>query len=417
MDKEEGTQAVIEVEGSGIGRSLTDALISYLRIDPTPLVVTRNNRVIWINDALQDLLALGLEEVYDQELAEIVIDELPPVKLRMQEGTGTAFHNTGREIGVHVQATPVSEQITITKITPMLFDQSESETALYRERLWVLANQIKIGVFYSEVGARIQFANDAMAQIYESPLETLLGTGWIDQIPPYQRERVEKAILETLSGQSSTVEVQITTLTDKTKDVLFTLSPIISNDSKFGFAATAEDITERLQKEQEMEKAALYDALTGLPNRISLSHHFHELNHALKEQKIDNIAAIFCDLNKFKSVNDTYGHNAGDRVLISFANNLLRTLTTDLTPYRYAGDEFVALGHNISEKQLHEVTDKLRFQTTTEITFGIHEIKINASFGYHIVTSPKSSLAELIAEADSAMYQEKRETKATRGED
>ncbi|MDA8277574.1 MAG: diguanylate cyclase [Actinomycetota bacterium] len=403
------------MESSGIGESLSDALISYLRIDPTPLVVTRNNRIIWINDALEDLLAIGIEEVYDQEISEIVIDELPPVKLRAHEGAGTAFHNTGREIGVHVQATPVSEQIAITKITPMLFDRSESEMALYRERLWVLANQIKIGVFYSEVGARIQFANDAMAQIYESPVETLLGTGWIDQIPPHQRERVEKAILETLSGQSSTVEVKITTLADQTKDVLFTLSPIISNDSKFGFAATAEDITERLQKEQEMEMAALYDTLTALPNRISLNHHFHELNHALEEKKIENIAAIFCDLNKFKTVNDTYGHNAGDSVLISFANNLLRTLTTKLTTYRYGGDEFVALGHNLSKEQIQEITDKLRIQTTTEITFGVHQIKINASFGYHIVTSPETSLAELIAEADGAMYQEKRETKATRG--
>ncbi len=408
------TQMDYEEQDSAIGDKLSNALLSYLRIDPTPLVVTKSNKVIWINDALEDLLAIGLDDVFKLDISEVVIDELPAVKMRSAEGTGTAFHNTGREIGVHVQATPVGDEITVVKITPMLFDKSESEVTKYRERLWVLANQIKIGVFYSEVGARIQFANDAMAQIYESPVETLLATGWIEQIPPNQRDKVDRAILDTLSGQSSSVEVQITTLTDRTKDVLFTLSPIISNDSKFGFAATAEDITERLQREQEMERAALYDSLTGLRNRISLNHTYHDLIDQLQSATITSITAIFCDLNKFKLVNDTYGHNAGDRILVSFATALSRTVGSQLVPYRYAGDEFVVVGTDLSENELQEIMRELRKNTSLEISFGNNIIKTNASFGYHTTKTTKYSLSDLIAEADSAMYKEKQESKATR---
>ncbi|MDA8026735.1 MAG: diguanylate cyclase [Actinomycetota bacterium] len=403
-----------EKQDRNIEEKLSDALFSYLRIDPTPLLVTKSNKILWINDALEELLAIGLDDVFQLDISEVVIDELPTIKIRNTQGKGTAFHNTGREIGVHVQATPVGDDTTVIKITPMSFEKSESEITKYRERLWVLANQIKIGVFYSEAGARIQFANDAMAQIYESPIETLLGTGWIDQIPPKQREKVERTILDTLSGQSSSVEIKITTLTNRVKDVLLTLSPIISNDSKFGFAATAEDITERLQKEQEMERAALYDSLTGLKNRISLNHNYHDLIDQLQSGTINSITAIFCDLNNFKTVNDTYGHNAGDRVLISFATALSRTLGSHLVPYRYAGDEFVVIGTDLAEEELRETLSELRRNTSLEISFGNNIIRTNASFGYHTTDSNKHELSELIAEADCAMYKEKQETRATR---
>ena len=414
MGIKDSTQTVFAKHDSNIDEILSDAILSYLRIEPTPLIVTQENKIIWLNDALEELLAIGIDDVIGQEITEVVIDELPTSKVRSSAGIGTAFHNTGREIKVQVEAKPVNNQITITKITPMLFDRSDDEITIYRERLWVLANQIKIGVFYSEVGARIQFANDAMAQIYESPVETLLGTGWIDQIPPSQREKVERAILETLSGQSSNVEVQIITLSDRIKDVLFTLSPIISNDSKFGFAATAEDITERLQREQEMERAALYDSLTNLRNRISLNHTYHEMAVQLQSGEISNIVAIFCDLNKFKAINDTYGHNAGDKVLISFATILRAALPSSLVPFRYAGDEFVVLGSNISEEELAEVVTDLKKKSSASITFGDHQIMFNASFGHHSTSEHKNTLAELIAEADIAMYKEKQENQATR---
>jgi diguanylate cyclase (GGDEF)-like protein/PAS domain S-box-containing protein len=402
---------IYEKQGIEVSAKLSDALLSYLRIEPTPLVVSKSNKILWINDALEDLIATGIDEVINKDITEIVVDNLPSANIRGVEGSGTAYHNTGREIDVHVQVTPVGNGINVIKITPMSFTKNENETTIFRERLWVLANQITIGVFYSEVGARIQFANDALAHIYESPIETLLGTGWIDQIPPKQRQKVEKAILETLTGQRSSIEVKITTLSDREKDVLFTLSPTISTDSMFGFTATAEDITERLQREQEMERAALYDSLTGLRNRKSLNQLYQEHLDDLRNGEIDSISAIFCDLNKFKTVNDTYGHNAGDRVLVSFATALSDTLGSNLVPYRYAGDEFVVIAKNLTEKELRETVNELRIKTSLEVSFDNTIIKTSASFGYYTVTSTKHTLSELIAEADGAMYKDKLETK------
>ena len=327
MGRQESTHLTI-LDGTKVDdRLLTTAFQGYLRYDPTPIAVTFEDNVVWVNNALEDLLAIGLNDVYGQNITEIIIDESPKTKYHSSESTGTANHNTGHQIPVRISTTPLENQVTILKITPMLFDRQQDQATIYRERLWVLANQIKIGVFYSEIGARIQFANHAMAQIYESPVETLLGTGWIDQIPPDQRSKVERAIMETMTGQSSQVEVQIRTLSNNSKDVLITLSPIISSDSKFGFAATAEDITERLQREREMEKAALFDSLTGLRNRISLTNNYQELTEKLRNNNISNISAIFCDLNKFKAINDTYGHNAGDQILISFAQSLNKVLS------------------------------------------------------------------------------------------
>ncbi len=403
---------VFEKNGGDVGDQLSDTLLSYLKIAPTPLMVTKSNKVLWINGALEDLLAIGIADVIGQDISQIVTDELPSIKMRVVEGPGTAHHNTGREIAVNVVATPVGHEMTVIKITPMLLSDKDAEITIYRERLWVLANQIRIGIFYSEVGARIQFANDAMAQIYESPIEALLGTGWIDQIPPKQREKVEKAVLETLSGQTSSVEIQIATLGEQVKNVLFTFSPIISSDSRFGFAATAEDITDRLLREHEMERAALYDSLTGLGNRVSLNQTYYELLEAVHTGTINSITAIFCDLNKFKIVNDTYGHNAGDKVLVSFATALSTTLKPYLVPYRYAGDEFVILGTNLTDEESRKVTDELRANTSLEVKFNNQIIKVSASFGYHTTTLATNTLTELIAEADMAMYKEKQETKA-----
>lgn len=414
MDTQSGKKMRYEKRASTFGENISEALLSYIRIDPTPLVVTKSNKILWINDALEDLLSIGLEDVYEQDISEVVRGALPTIKTRRAEGAGTAFHNTGREITVRIRETPVGNAISVVQITPMSFKKTESEITKYRERLWVLANQIKIGVFYTEVGARIQFANDAMAQIYENPVETLLGTGWIDQIPPNQREKVERAILQTLSGQSSSVEVQITTLTNQVKDIFFTLSPIISDDSRFGFAATAEDITERHQRTKEMEKAALYDSLTGLRNRVSLNHDYHELLYQMQSGAIGSITAIFCDLNHFKIINDTYGHNAGDRVLVSFATALSTTLGPYLIPYRYAGDEFVVIGTNLKEKELVETVLEIRKSTTLEISLENDIIKIDASFGHHTTYTTKKTLSDMIAEADAAMYKEKQNNRANK---
>ncbi len=166
---------------------------------------------------------------------------------------------------------------------------------------------------------------------------------------------------------------------------------------------------ESLDIRHELARLSLHDPLTGLPNRLYLQDWlFQELRQA--DHDNGKVAVLFIDLDRFKLVNDTYGHEVGDYLMIEVANRLRSGLGQDNRVLRYGGDEFVAICPNMPNAQAAErVADRLIETLEAPFTISQDAIRISASIGVALTESHDRSPDEVLRDADVAMYHAKAE--------
>ncbi len=158
-----------------------------------------------------------------------------------------------------------------------------------------------------------------------------------------------------------------------------------------------------LEKNRELERLSVTDRLTGLFNRLKLDQML-ELEHARSERYASNFAIVLLDIDHFKAVNDTHGHQTGDEVLVAMARVLREgTRDADLVG-RWGGEEFLIIASNTTLAGAQDLAEKLRMQVANE-PFPVVGNK-TASFG---VTAFRhgDSIAAMVARADAALYQAK----------
>ncbi len=177
-----------------------------------------------------------------------------------------------------------------------------------------------------------------------------------------------------------------------------------------GTVITAHDITERHEREAELERRSLHDALTGLPNRTLL---FDRLAQTLHRRQTTGVAILFVDLDGFKSVNDNLGHDVGDQVLIEVARRMVTVVREADTVARLAGDEFVILCDEVGDPELAaELADRVVAAVSEPIVTERGEAVVGASVG--ISMAGQNADPELaVRVADQAMYRAKRCGKGT----
>jgi diguanylate cyclase (GGDEF)-like protein/PAS domain S-box-containing protein len=171
-----------------------------------------------------------------------------------------------------------------------------------------------------------------------------------------------------------------------------------------GFFIVLSDITQRKQLERELETLAYIDKLTKLPNR---RYFLDVLTETVKEATLCNktLAVFFLDLDNFKLINDSLGHEVGDHVLNEVAWRLQDSLRTDDTVCRLGGDEFtVIIKNSVDKKQLSSIAEAILDGFSTPITCNKRELRLTTSIG--IVQFPQHGKdeQELIKNADTAMY-------------
>jgi len=193
-----------------------------------------------------------------------------------------------------------------------------------------------------------------------------------------------------------------------------TISPIKnSQDEITHYLAVIEDISERKSAEATIQRLAFYDPLTELPNRRLLS---ERLQQAIvtSQREHSSIALLYLDLDRFKTINDTLGHLAGDQLLQESAKRFLDCLRESDTLARLGGDEFaILMPAPVHQEELSKVANRLLNCMQTPFQLGKQEVIVTTSIGISIYPTDTTDIQTLFSNADVAMYHAKGRGKNT----
>ena len=214
-------------------------------------------------------------------------------------------------------------------------------------------------------------------------------------------------------GAEATVDFRMRHAEGRWVQVEATAKNLLADPSIGGIVVNYRDITERKTLEERLRHQAFHDPLTELPNRALF---MNRLGHALSRMKRSNraTALLFLDLDNFKLVNDSLGHEVGDKLLILVAERLRGCLRAEDTAARFGGDEFTVLLEEVTcVTEAVRVADKITRSLLAPFVLESREVFVTTSIGIVLGTSGRERPTDLLRNADVALYRAKANGKAT----
>ena len=266
------------------------------------------------------------------------------------------------------------------------------------------------------------------SEVYFSPRwKAILGYGeqevadrideWFDRVDQRDRVNFDEAMSLHLEGRSSLFEAEYR-ITAKGGEVRWVLSRGVAVRDEAGapwrMAGSMTDITRRKQTEARLLHEAMHDALTGLPNRILFMDRLELALRRFRRDPSKMFAVLFFDLDRFKHVNDSLGHQVGDELLSQVAGRLLGCLRPGDTLARLGGDEFAIVLNDIAgPTDAIFVVERLQEALAQEFEIESHAIYTSASIGIAVSSEVYRTPDEMLRDADIAMYRAKNSGHAT----
>ena len=247
--------------------------------------------------------------------------------------------------------------------------------------------------------------NAAWVQVLGFSLEEVSTRLLVDLVHADDRVMVRSEFKRLLKGGESRLEARF--LQENGSYVWLDLSARTLHELQRIFVV-ARDITESKKLKEHLEHQANYDSLTGLMNRRSFEDHFERITEHRRKSDA-RFFLVFMDVNKFKSINDTYGHSRGDELLMHIANRLNDNVRDNEAVARMGGDEFVMLlqGHN--ELEIKNALLRLTHVLELPYTFDDQTIQLKVSMGVAQFGEDGETFAELLRVADQSMYRAKQQ--------
>jgi diguanylate cyclase (GGDEF)-like protein/PAS domain S-box-containing protein len=281
----------------------------------------------------------------------------------------------------------------------------ESERLADELRFRALATSVPIAIFRLTNDGSCEFVNERWTELTGQPLQDAVGSGWIRSID--RKDQLKLVGIQTGSADSGVLDLALYGQNGLRKSVIGRWAALFGPDgNRIGFVGTMEDVTERKTLEERLVHQATHDALTGLPNRLILNEHL-ALSLARAKRTNEQVGVIFCDLDRFKIVNDSLGHETGDRLLKAVARRMSTALRETDVVGRFGGDEFVVLVSGPDESAIREAANRLQAIFVEPFDIGLgRPYASSGSIGIALST-PESTPETLLRDADVAMYRAK----------
>lgn len=380
-------------------------------------VFDRQLNLVDMNEAATRLTGYGFAELagrrYRQTLAVDAAEYLTYLLLgglmgHTQDGELTFRHKRGDNVPFAVKVTPIRVQNTVTGVFCNAVDVSEQRlmaAQLAESEQWYRA------LFENTTDAVMVFDEDCNLVRHNTALEQatgyrsgdLLGRGYSRLLSAENFERVQEMIRATLKGEKVTAELPVEVAGAGQAYWLVNTVPVSRASGAKGAYVLARDITAQKRAELQMIRMAYRDALTGLANRAF----FHErLKNVVRQSRLSGhkFAVLYLDLDGFKVVNDSLGHECGDLLLTLVSERLTACVRPSDTVARIGGDEFTVLLENIPSRQHAEAVAE-RLVRELKRPFVIHgkPVVVSASVGVAF-SGDGETAADMLRYADLAMY-------------
>ncbi|MCK9201915.1 MAG: EAL domain-containing protein [Gallionella sp.] len=330
------------------------------------------------------------------------------------------WRKDGTSFPVEYWSHPVVKDGEVKGAVATFFDISErkrNEVALKDSVAFSesLLQTMPVPVFYKDVEGRYTGCNGAFTEFIGKSMEDLVGKTVYEIAPQQYSQTYRDKDIELLEDPTGIqiYESHIKHADGTVHDVVFHKARLLGgNGDPIGIIGVILDITERKQSEQQIHQLAFYDALTSLPNRRLLMDRLHQA-FAVSARNHHHGAIMFLDLDHFKTLNDTKGHEIGDLLLIEVAARLIACVRDGDTVARLGGDEFVVVLETLSSRadqaaaQSERVAEKVQaaLNQPYQLKGRIHHT--TPSIGIAMFKGHQDSVDDLLKYADIAMYQAK----------
>ncbi|MFP5403254.1 MAG: EAL domain-containing protein [Gammaproteobacteria bacterium] len=392
--------------------------------------------LVWLKDAdgVYRMCNPALERFFGRSSPEILgrtdLDFFEPEQARMfrikdQEAVdaGRPRQNEewvrtadGRMILVETIKTPLRDRAgRVLGVLGVARDITERERVSRELALVNFAlNHVKEAAYLADAQGRFQYVNDEACRAIECSREALLQLGVVDVDCDTTQPEQWQAVMEELRGRRSmTFESRHRTRSGK-------VFPVEVNANYFEFSGQVyvlglvRDITKRKRAEEEIRNLAFFDALTQLPNRRMLMDRLGQALSASHRSR-EYGALLILDLDHFKTLNDTRGHDVGDRLLLEVARRLTASMRQADTVCRLGGDEFVLMLEGLGQDEAHAasqaeaIAEKVRATLNQPYALDGREANFHSttSIGLTLFNGQDASAEILLKQADVALYQAK----------
>jgi len=374
---------------------MNPAGLKLLGIDAAEDVINQEF-INFIHNDYKEYLAFGLEILAEE-------DDFIPLKLTTLQGDELDAKLLIHGLQIKGKAAYIVEVQDITAY------KRASEAVRDREhRIKSILNTVSEGIITFDFEGKIQTFNPAAEKVFGCTANEIIGHHVVELLPYDKHEKFRRIFERKVAhGRSNLMgkPMELNGYNRMTGEfpMEITISSMQVGHERI-FTAVLRDITERIQTVERIRHLAHHDPLTGLPNRHLFTDRLH---HAIKlSHRYDRaLVLMFIDLDKFKPINDTLGHEAGDVVLIEVAQRFKKIIRESDTVARIGGDEFIILLEELDSVEIGPVVAQKVLDCLEEpIMAGGRECTLGASVGLACYPDDTMDAEELMRYADEAMY-------------
>jgi diguanylate cyclase (GGDEF)-like protein/PAS domain S-box-containing protein len=398
----------ITFEGAPIGVALVDTDGHFLRVNPALCKMLGYPAAELLDTTFQaithpDDLELDLVQLEQCLLGSL--DDYQMVKRYIHKQGHVVWIELNVAVARDVDGTPtgfVSQILDITERQSIAASLAASEL-----RFAALVEHGSDLISIADREGRLIYTSPAYASVFGVNPADRIGQRMQDHIHPDDRAAVAAVGLALAAdpGGSATVQLRYAHANGSWPWVEATITNRLADPAVGGFVINTRDVTDRVQATERLAHQATHDALTGLPNRTLLEDRMVQARSSARRHG-EILAAFFVDIDRFKAVNDTYGHAAGDLFLIEAADRLRRAARVDDTVARLGGDEFVVVACLHDENAARELGSRLCGAFAEPFMLNGVMLSVAASVGIATTRDTEGDL-DLLNAADIALYEAK----------